>query len=98
MRWYDRIVAFERPSSAFLLVEVANTTLDEDLEKKVPLHARARFPEVWVIDVKGEQAWVFRTPELGHYRDIKHVERDGTLTVSAFPDVTVLLRDLLPPR
>lgn len=86
-----------RPGTAFLVVEVAVSSLQDDLDIKVPIYARARFPEVWVIDVEGQRAHVFRQPELGHYREHRVVEREGTLTVAAFSDLTVTLAELLPP-
>jgi Uma2 family endonuclease len=43
-----------------LVIEVADTTVDYDLETKVPLCERAGVPEVWVIDREERQVHVFR--------------------------------------
>jgi len=47
-------------ASVALVIEVAGTTLADDLGAKARLYARARIPEYWVADVKGRvvhQLW-----------------------------------------
>jgi Uma2 family endonuclease len=47
-------------ASVALLVEVADTTLANDLKVKAPIYARHGVPEYWVVDVKGRaitQMW-----------------------------------------
>ncbi|MEF8816284.1 MAG: Uma2 family endonuclease [Salinibacter sp.] len=51
------------PDDVFLLVEVADTSLDFDRETKGPLYARAGISEYWVIALDDEQVHVFRDPE-----------------------------------
>ena len=50
------------PEDVLLLVEVFDTTLRYDREVKVPLYASAGIPEVWLIDIGGNQLEVFRKP------------------------------------
>lgn len=47
---------------ALLVVEVADTSLDYDLNVKVPLYAKAGVPEVWVVDLARDRVHVFRKP------------------------------------
>ncbi|WP_448377597.1 Uma2 family endonuclease, partial [Fervidobacterium sp.] len=48
---------------ALLVVEVAETSLDHDLEVKLPLYAKAGVPEVWVVDLVRDRVHVFRKPQ-----------------------------------
>jgi Uma2 family endonuclease len=50
-------------ADALLVVEVADSTLEYDLEVKWPLYARAGVGELWVIDVNRRELHVFREPE-----------------------------------
>ena len=45
-----------------LVVEVADTTLADDLGRKLALYARAGVPEYWVVDVEGARVIVHHQP------------------------------------
>jgi Uma2 family endonuclease len=47
----------QRPPN--LVVEVADTTLDSDLDQKKHLYAELGISEYWVIDAVGDQAFIF---------------------------------------
>ncbi|MFN4233130.1 Uma2 family endonuclease, partial [Thermus sp.] len=47
-RYRDRL---PEGGDVLLLVEVAETSLDYDLNVKTPLYAKAGVPEVWVVDL-----------------------------------------------
>ena len=50
------------PTTAVMIVEVADSSLSTDLTKKAELYATAGVQEYWVIDVNGQQLHVFRGP------------------------------------
>lgn len=52
----------EHPTSAFLVVEVAITSLKTDLEVKPPLYATMGVPDYWVVDVRARRVYVHRDP------------------------------------
>ncbi|HEX2172260.1 MAG TPA: Uma2 family endonuclease, partial [Dehalococcoidia bacterium] len=54
--------AHPRPEDVLLVLEVADTSLAFDLEVKLPLYARARIPEVWVVDLNDDCVQVYRNP------------------------------------
>jgi Uma2 family endonuclease len=54
-----------------LLVEVADTTLAFDRDKKLPLYARAGIPEVWIVNVAERQLESYRQPKNGRYGELK---------------------------
>jgi Uma2 family endonuclease len=53
-------------ADALLVVEVADTTLQYDLEVKRPLYARAGVAELWIVAIDRRELHVFREPELDY--------------------------------
>ena len=51
----------------FLAVEVADTSLRNDLGRKRVDHADAGVPHYWVVDVNGRKTHVMADPEAGEY-------------------------------
>ena len=89
----DRTSPEAHPSSAHLIVEVAETSLNLDLVHKTPRYASAGVAEYWVVDLPAQQVVVHQDPTPGAYRQIRRVGRDSTLTVLG---VSVRLSDFLP--
>lgn len=69
-------------NDVLLVIEVSDTTLLHDLEKKGPLYARHGIPEYWVIDVAARRVRVFRAPRGGTFAEASVVE-SGVLHVAA---------------
>jgi Uma2 family endonuclease len=82
------------PEDVLLLVEVAETSLAYDRSTKLKLYAEAGIPEYWIVDCAAESIAVHRTPEAGRYRDVTRVAGAATVTLQAFPDVTLALPDV----
>ncbi|HET8699650.1 MAG TPA: Uma2 family endonuclease [Gammaproteobacteria bacterium] len=74
--------AKSQPSAndVLLVIEVSDTTLRHDLEKKGPLYAHHGIPEYWVIDIPARRVHVFRAPWDGAFAETSVVER-GVLQV-----------------
>jgi Uma2 family endonuclease len=86
------------PSQAFLVVEVAVSSLDYDRHTKARLYAEAGVPEYWVIDVPHQRLERFREPRDGRYTVATQHVRDESVALLSFPDVTVRLAEIFPPR
>jgi Uma2 family endonuclease len=97
---YDRaaIGRHPRPGDVFLIVEVADSSLDYDQRSKIPVYAAAGIKEVWVIDLVGHRILVYREPQTAarRYAKIDTFDRLSLASTLAFPDVRVRLNDLLP--
>jgi Uma2 family endonuclease len=52
----------DHPTTALLVVDVADTTLARDLTTKAVLYAEAGIPEYWVLDLVNRRLHVFRDP------------------------------------
>jgi Uma2 family endonuclease len=82
-------------ADVLLLIELADTTLRLERRVRLPLYARVGVQESWLCDIASERVEVHREP-LGHrYRAVQALNRGETLRSLAFPDVTLIVDDLL---
>lgn len=78
-----------------LLVEIADSSLSHDRDRKLPLYARFGIAEVWLIDVEGRHMDVHRDPDGGRYTTQFRVHDLARVEVVALPGVVLDLRSLL---
>ncbi|MSP60148.1 MAG: Uma2 family endonuclease [Myxococcales bacterium] len=83
------------PDRAFLVIEVADSSLRKDRNVKGPLHAASGFAEYWIINVVARVAEVYRGPSNDGWTSITRHGRDETLRIEAFPDVAIKIADIL---
>jgi Uma2 family endonuclease len=84
-----------QPEDVFLLVEVSDSSLAIDVEKKLPLYGRAGVTEVWIVDLNEAAVEIYREPHFNGYGS-KTVLRAGDLArPAAFPDAVVDVAELL---
>src|SRR5262249_30659359 len=55
------------PTTADLVIEVADSSFDFDTNEKRLLYARAGIREYWVVDVNGRRLLVYHDPQAGDY-------------------------------
>lgn len=55
------------PEDILLIIEVADSSIDYDRGVKLELYARHDIPEVWLLDLSGNQLSVYRGPLDGQY-------------------------------
>ncbi|MER2560854.1 MAG: Uma2 family endonuclease [Myxococcaceae bacterium] len=85
----------EHPSTAHLVVEVADSSVRYDRIVKAPLYAAAGVTEYWLIDTAREQVEVFSALRNRGYGKHAKVSK-GALPVPGFPSVTIALKTLFP--
>jgi Uma2 family endonuclease len=85
-----------RPDEVLLLIEVADTSLQDDRTVKAPLYARAGILEYWILDVNTRQVYVFREPGAEGYAQEMVLGEESTLSAIAFPDIPISLSQLFP--
>ena len=83
------------PEDIFLLIEVADTSVDYDREVKVSLYARSGVTELWLVDLTSARIEVYRSPGPDGYRQTEILGADEHLAPSAFPDVVLPAREIL---
>ena len=84
--WTIRKRDYPEPDDVFLLIEVADSSLDFDLGEKRTLYAAAGIREYWVVNLIEQQFEVFRQPRGGAY--LKHHTYRGNDEIQpvAFPN------------
>src|SRR5712691_5745004 len=85
----------ERSEHAYLVVEVADSSLAWDREVKAPLYARNGIPEYWIVDIAAESIIVFREPGPDGYESTFTVRGNEALTVLALPGVTITPNEVI---
>ena len=84
------------PTSAVLVVEVSNESLQQDRTVKQRLYARCGIPEYWILALPDARLEVYRDPAEGGYRSVnRHVAGDSVAPL-ARPDARIVVDDLLP--
>ena len=85
------------PQDVLLVVEVADTSVGFDRGTKIPLYGRAGIREAWLVDLTQDHIEVHRQPartRLG-YRNVQCYTRGMCLSLLAFPDLRLLVEDIL---
>jgi Uma2 family endonuclease len=82
------------PEDVYLLIEVADSTLNYDRTRKVKAYAKAKIPEYWIVDVNQRQLLVFREPQADMYQVEQVLGETDTIASLSFPEITVQLADL----
>jgi Uma2 family endonuclease len=98
-----RHYAVSHPTQPALLVEVADSSLASDRERKGSLYARARVPEYWIVNLVDRALEVHRDPRPAleaafgwHYARILRLSSGETVTPLGAPGVCIAVADLLP--
>jgi Uma2 family endonuclease len=86
------------PTTAELVLEIADTSLQNDLTVKAPLYAAAAIPEYWVLDLENRRLIVHRDPdvETGTYSSVVTHHEGGRCSPLIKPDSFVNIADMLP--
>jgi Uma2 family endonuclease len=84
------------PDVAWLIIEVAMTSLDDD-RKKAALYANANVEEYWIVNLVDDVIEVHREPARGRYATITTHRRGERIRLAHFPDIELGVDDLLPP-
>jgi Uma2 family endonuclease len=88
----------EHPRRALLLIEVAESSLQDDRRIKGPMYAAAGVPEYWIVDLAGGVVEVHKEPHGDRYASVTRHAREETLVVPGFEDVRVHVGEIVPPR
>jgi Uma2 family endonuclease len=90
----------QHPTSALLVVEVADTSLVQDRLTKAAMYASASIPEYWIVNLVDERLEILRAPDPAarRYRESRTAERGDRIAVAAFPQATIVVDELLPRR
>lgn len=82
----------EHPTTALLVIEVADTSLEADRSFKADEYAAAGVPEYRIVDVRGRTIEVCRDPQPTGYRQRTIVQRCAPL---AFAELEIGVEEIL---
>jgi Uma2 family endonuclease len=90
------------PSRPVLVVEVADSSMAFDRERKASLYARAGVPDSWIVSIEEGIVEVHRQPVLSgdavfgwRYAEILRFGREATVSPLAMSTVSIAVADLL---
>jgi Uma2 family endonuclease len=89
-----RSYAERHPDEAFLVIEVAESSLDYDRATKAPLYARSGVQEYWIVDVSGRAVIVHREASPEGYATVTRMAEGESVSPSRFPDLQVAIATL----
>jgi Uma2 family endonuclease len=84
----------ELPATAYLVIEVADSSLSKDRGVKARLYAASGIPEYWIVNVVDRSVEVYRDARDGAYRDVRACRSVDTITVTAFPDIEIAVDEI----
>ena len=83
------------PEDVLVVIEVSDTTVNYDRNRKLPLYARAGIVEAWLIVLPKDIIEVHSQPRNGKYQKVQRLKRGKSLTSSAIPGFACKVEDLL---
>lgn len=84
---------FAAGTDSLLVIEVSDTTLPDDRDRKVSLYARDGVPEVWIVDVQDDSLLVYGDLRNDAYARRVVPERPAAVPLGGMPGVVL---DLVP--
>ena len=83
-----------QPRDILLVIEVADSSVAEDMGEMAELYARAGIKDYWVINVPDFSIEVFRSPKRGRYSERRKYQIGERIHPLAFPKVSLSVSGL----
>jgi Uma2 family endonuclease len=83
-------------SDIFLIIEVADSSLEQDTTVKMQVYAIMSVPEYWIADLRNNRLLVYSNPVGDSYQSIRELRRGDTLAPSLLPECVIPVDLLLP--
>jgi Uma2 family endonuclease len=83
------------PSDIFLIIEIAESSLDYDREVKTRIYAQAAVQEYWLVDLGDRSVSRYAEPREGAYRQRRQVRPGESIASAALPHCAIPLEALL---
>lgn len=83
-----------RPADVLLVVEVAESSLEFDRQRKIPLYADSNLREVWLVDLKTGEVAVHRRPGAGAYAEIRRAAGAEEIAPQSIPGCRVGVKEI----
>jgi Uma2 family endonuclease len=84
------------PATALLVVEVADSSLQHDKNRKRPRYAQAGVAEYWILNLTEYCLEVYRDPAGGDYQSYLRLGAEDAVSPLSHPHLAIPVADLLP--
>jgi Uma2 family endonuclease len=85
----------DHPDRAYLIIEVAESSLSFDRGAKLRLYAASGVPEYWIVNLVDRLIEVYTEPTGAGYARVERFERGQSLRPKQFPDVELRVTDVM---
>jgi Uma2 family endonuclease len=85
----------EHPKEAYLIVEVADSSLERDRTLKSRVYCQSGVPEYWIVNLVDSTIVIFRSAGEGGYESISTHRTGHTISPSHFPELRIAVSDIL---
>jgi Uma2 family endonuclease len=97
VRGHRRDFLYAHPSTAVLLVEISDSTLDYDRRRKGPAYARADVLEYWIVNLVDRLVEVYRDPTADRgYQTMERFRSGEAISPLGAPLASIAVDELLP--
>lgn len=91
----------EHPHTAELIVEVADSTLGYDRERKMKIYAQAGIPEYWILNLLDQQLEMYRQPTFKQasspfYQEHRILTATESVSPLRYPQHSIPVAELIP--
>src|SRR5437016_9243314 len=83
------------PEDTLLVIEISDTTLRYDRNRKMPLYAKSGVSELWIENLQEDLVLVYRKPGPETYSTSLTFHRGELISLAAFPEVLFKIEELL---
>lgn len=80
---------------ALLIIEVSDTTIDYDRNRKIPLYAQAGIPEVWIVNLQNSTIGLHYQPREYSFAVVKVFRRGENLKSEVLPKLQLPVDQIL---
>jgi Uma2 family endonuclease len=86
----------DHPRQAWLVIEVAESSLGKDRNIKSQLYAACDVTEYWIVNVPAREVEVHTEPHGDGYRICRRFTAGEEIALARFPEVVVRVDDIIP--
>ena len=84
------------PADIFLVIEIADSSIDIDRKVKARIYAEYGVQEYWIVDLNQNALTRYSEPHGGTYRNVQPYRRGQTLAPALLPGCPIAVDVLLP--
>ncbi len=86
------------PSEIYLLIEVADSSIERDTDFNAKVYAKAEISDYWILDLTNRQLYVFRQPFQDEYQQKIILSDQEEVSILAFEDINIKVAQMLRPQ